>query len=125
LLAWSLARLCIAPAHVSLWLKNQPKFQQTTTKKGSVNSSHEEETTCNKPCPPGQFRDESKSSGHEEGSGLYTIVPALLRVWKSQRCSARHEARILRVFGVAFVMFAALAVHAACGIEDVLRIEAA
>jgi hypothetical protein len=40
LLVLSLARLCIAPAHVSLWLKNQPKFQQTTTKKGSVNSSH-------------------------------------------------------------------------------------
>ena len=36
--------------------KNQPKFQQTTTKKGSVNSSHEEVTTCNTPCPPGQFR---------------------------------------------------------------------
>jgi hypothetical protein len=36
--------------------ENQPKFQQTTTKKGSVNSSHEEETVCNKPCPPGQFR---------------------------------------------------------------------
>ena len=35
---------------------NQPKFQQTTTKKGSVNSSHEPETTCSTPCPPGQFR---------------------------------------------------------------------
>jgi len=35
--------------------ENQPKFKQTTTKKGSVNSSHEEETVCNKPCPPGQF----------------------------------------------------------------------
>ena len=31
----------------------------------------------------------------------------------------------LRVFGVAFVVFAALAVHAACGFEDVLRVEAA
>ena len=30
---------------------------QQTTKKGSVNSSHEEETTCvQRPCPPGQFR---------------------------------------------------------------------
>jgi hypothetical protein len=37
--------------------ENQPKFQQTTTKKGSVNSSHEEETTCSTPCPPGQFPD--------------------------------------------------------------------
>ena len=37
--------------------ENQPKFQQTTTKKGSVNSSHEEQTTCNTPCPPGQFKD--------------------------------------------------------------------
>jgi hypothetical protein len=37
--------------------ENQPKFQQTTTKKGSVNSSHEEETTCNTPCSPGQFKD--------------------------------------------------------------------
>ena len=37
--------------------ENQPKFQQTTTKKGSVNSSHEEEVVCGKPCPPGQFRD--------------------------------------------------------------------
>jgi hypothetical protein len=37
--------------------ENQPKFQQTTLKKGSVNSSHEEETVCNKPCPPGQFND--------------------------------------------------------------------
>jgi hypothetical protein len=36
--------------------ENQPKFQQTT-KKGSVNSSHEEETTCNTPCPPGRFKD--------------------------------------------------------------------
>ena len=30
-----------------------------------------------------------------------------------------------RVFGVAFVVFAALAVHAAGGFEDVLRVEAA
>lgn len=37
--------------------QKQEKFQQTTTKKGSVNSSHEEETTCNTPCPPGQFKD--------------------------------------------------------------------
>jgi hypothetical protein len=37
--------------------ENQEKFQQTTTKKGSVNSSHEEQTTCNTPCPPGQFKD--------------------------------------------------------------------
>jgi hypothetical protein len=36
--------------------ENQPKFQQTT-KKGSVNSSHETETTCNTPCPPDQFKD--------------------------------------------------------------------
>jgi hypothetical protein len=35
--------------------ENQPKFEQTTLKKGSVNSSHEEETVCDKPCPPGQF----------------------------------------------------------------------
>jgi hypothetical protein len=34
---------------------NQEKFEQTTLKKGSTNSSHEEETVCNKPCPPGQF----------------------------------------------------------------------
>jgi hypothetical protein len=31
----------------------------------------------------------------------------------------------LRVFGVAFVVFTALAVHAACCFEDVLRVEAA
>jgi hypothetical protein len=31
----------------------------------------------------------------------------------------------LRVFGVAFVVFAALAVHAARGFENVLRVEAA
>jgi hypothetical protein len=37
--------------------ENQEKFQQTMTKKGSVNSSHEEQTTCNTPCPPGQFKD--------------------------------------------------------------------
>jgi hypothetical protein len=37
--------------------ENQEKFQQTTTKKGSVNSSHEEETSCGTPCPPGQFKD--------------------------------------------------------------------
>jgi len=37
--------------------ENQPKFQQTTTKKGSVNSSHEEEVVCGTPCPPGQFKD--------------------------------------------------------------------
>jgi hypothetical protein len=36
---------------------NQPKFQQTTFKKGSVNSSHEEEVVCGTPCPPGQFKD--------------------------------------------------------------------
>jgi hypothetical protein len=30
----------------------------------------------------------------------------------------------LRVFGVALVVFAALAVHAACGFENVLRVEA-
>ena len=30
---------------------------QQTTKKGSVNSSHEEETRCvQRPCPPGQYR---------------------------------------------------------------------
>jgi hypothetical protein len=34
-----------------------PKFTQTTTKKGSVNSSHPEETQCTEPCPPGQFKD--------------------------------------------------------------------
>src|SRR5215203_2984176 len=53
------------------------------------------------------------------------MAPALLLAWKLQRCSARHEARILRVFGVAFVMFAALAVHPAGGFENVLRVEAA
>jgi hypothetical protein len=37
--------------------ENQPKFQQTTFKKGSVNSSHEEEVVCGTPCPPGQFKD--------------------------------------------------------------------
>jgi hypothetical protein len=37
--------------------ENQPKFQQTTFKKGSVNSSHEEEMVCGTPCPPGQFKD--------------------------------------------------------------------
>jgi hypothetical protein len=37
--------------------ENQEKFQQTTTKKGSLQSSHEEETQCGTPCPPGQFRD--------------------------------------------------------------------
>jgi hypothetical protein len=37
--------------------ENQPKFQQTTTKKGSLQSSHEEETVCGTPCPPGQFKD--------------------------------------------------------------------
>ncbi len=37
--------------------ENQPKFQQTTFKKGSVNSSHEEEAACGTPCPPGQFKD--------------------------------------------------------------------
>jgi hypothetical protein len=31
----------------------------------------------------------------------------------------------LRVFGIAFVVFTALAVHAARGFEDVLRVEAA
>jgi hypothetical protein len=34
------------------------KFEgnQVTTKKGSTQSSHEEETTCvQRPCPPGQF----------------------------------------------------------------------
>jgi hypothetical protein len=31
----------------------------------------------------------------------------------------------LRVFGVAFIMLAALAIHAAGGFEDILRIEAA
>ena len=37
--------------------ENQPKFRQTTFKKGSVNSSHEEEAVCGTPCPPGQFKD--------------------------------------------------------------------
>jgi hypothetical protein len=37
--------------------ENQPKFQQTTTKKGSVNSSHDPVVTCSTPCPPGQFKD--------------------------------------------------------------------
>jgi hypothetical protein len=31
---------------------------------------------------------------------------------------------VLRVFRVAFVVLAALAVHAACGFENVLRVEA-
>jgi hypothetical protein len=31
---------------------------QQTTKKGSINSSHEEQNVCvESPCPPGQFRD--------------------------------------------------------------------
>jgi hypothetical protein len=34
-----------------------PKFTQTTTKKGSEQSSHPEETQCTEPCPPGQFKD--------------------------------------------------------------------
>jgi hypothetical protein len=37
--------------------ENQEKFQQTTTKKGSLQSSHEEETQCGTPCPPGKFKD--------------------------------------------------------------------
>jgi hypothetical protein len=37
--------------------ENQPKFRQTAFKKGSVNSSHEEEAVCGTPCPPGQFKD--------------------------------------------------------------------
>ena len=42
--------------------ENQPKFQQTTeqtdTGHGNLNNRRESdtETTCNKPCPPGQFR---------------------------------------------------------------------
>jgi hypothetical protein len=35
---------------------NQEKFQRTTLQKGSTNSSHQEETVCDKPCPRGQFR---------------------------------------------------------------------
>jgi hypothetical protein len=35
-----------------------PKFTQTTAKKGSEQSSHPEETVaCTDPCPPGQFKD--------------------------------------------------------------------
>jgi len=37
--------------------ENQPKFQQTTFKKGSLQSSHEEVVVCGTPCPPGQFKD--------------------------------------------------------------------
>lgn len=35
---------------------NNPKFTQTTTQKGSFQSSHPEENTCSDPCPPGQFK---------------------------------------------------------------------
>ena len=59
----------------------------------------------------------SKGRSHE--------APALLLVWKLQRGTVRHGARILRVFRVAFVVLAALPVHAAGGFQDVLRVEAA
>ena len=36
--------------------ENQPKFQQTTTQKGSFSSSHDPVVTCGTPCPPGQFK---------------------------------------------------------------------
>jgi hypothetical protein len=37
---------------------------QLVTKKGSVNSSHEPETTClDKPCPRGQFKDSTSPIG--------------------------------------------------------------
>src|SRR5215217_3580252 len=39
--------------------------------------------------------------------------------------TAESVARVLRVFGVAFVVFAALAIHAAGGLEHVLWVEAA
>jgi hypothetical protein len=36
--------------------ENQPKFFQQESQKGSFSSSHERETECGDPCPPGQFK---------------------------------------------------------------------
>ena len=36
--------------------ENQEKFFQQESQKGSFSSSHERETECGDPCPPGQFK---------------------------------------------------------------------
>jgi hypothetical protein len=48
---------------------NQEKFQQTTTKKGSVDSSHEEETQCGTLCPPTSSRTSLGQGSKKEGRG--------------------------------------------------------
>jgi hypothetical protein len=36
--------------------ENQEKFFQQESQKGSFSSSHERQTECGDPCPPGQFK---------------------------------------------------------------------
>jgi hypothetical protein len=60
--------------------ENQEKFQQTTTKKGSLQSSHDPETECGTPCPRGQFKDEplAQKAPRRRAGVLSSLGPSLL-----------------------------------------------